>query len=163
MTQVAGLGCQLSISLSSFSRLSDSVSQSRFSFPVYLWGTRDVRCLKSLKYRIILLSFYIYFIKSEKPSSDVDRLRCILLNSLFPVNQHAVHEASEIARFVARPMMWLLINVLILLLGLPQGLQDGCLQIYSGVVPKKVERCYAFPFAYKSMAVSPTHPHAPRP
>lgn len=50
---------------------------------------------------------------------------------------------------------------LILLLGLPQALQDGSVQIYSGVVQKEIERCYAFPLACEGMAVPPVDPYAP--
>lgn len=50
---------------------------------------------------------------------------------------------------------------LILLLGLPQALQDGSVQIYSRVVQEKIERCYAFPSSCEGMAVPPVDSDAP--
>lgn len=52
---------------------------------------------------------------------------------------------------------------LILLLGLPQASQDGRVQIYSGIVPQKAQRCYAFSVAHKGMAIPAVDAHASRP
>lgn len=124
----------------------------QFSFLVCLWITRDVRENLILNYLSYLILFY--YLTFNNCLFYVHRINTIVY--LWPDSNISVFWGMVITMGLLElldlwPDRWCdfwSIVIDFVARSATGAFQDGCVQIYSGVVQKKTKRCNAVPLAY---------------